>query len=509
VSAGGTGTSEFAFFFSTGLTVFDANGVLRPRLAQKVPSVEDGDWKILPDGGMEVTWKLRPNAVWHDGAPLTAADYEFGSRLLFDRAIPTFGRDGYNSTNIASATAVDAQTLVVHWKGPYLYANASAPNALPPVPRHLLLDLYEKGDTESFIRSPYWTTEYVGVGPFRLTSWVEGSSIEGVAFDQYVHGRPKVDRIIVRLIPDLNSLTVNLLAGEIDLVTVGNLRLAELKTIVERWGATGEGTGIPILQGTRALWPQFRDASAPWARDTRVREALWHMLDRQSLSDVLMLGFSGPADALIDAGDPTWPLLEQRGFKRRPFDLGQAQRLMAEAGWNRAPDGTYRDGSGSPFTIEVRGGSDYAQEITIATAQWKEAGLDSVLYVIPDSTANQRELQATFPGVLATGGGNYDGFIEASIATADNRWTGNNRGAYRSAPMERLYQDWQTNQFVEAQRLPRQADILKLANDDVVALQLYYNARPQAWSKRIRGPGPYQTPLTLQTSWNIHEWEVL
>jgi hypothetical protein len=75
--------------------------------------------------------------------------------------------------------------------------------------------------------------------------------------------------------------------------------------------------------------------------------------------------------------------------------------------------------------------------------------------------------------------------------------------------MDRLFHNWQTNQFVEAHRVPRQADILTLVNDEVVAMQLYYNARPQAWSKRVRGLGPYQTPLTLQTSWNIHEWEVL
>lgn len=173
VGVGGTGAGEVAYFFSAGLTAFDADGNPQPRLAQKVPRVEDADWKVLSDGTMEVTWKLRPSATWHDGAPLTSADYEFTDRLLHDRAIPMPGRDGYTSSAITVVMVVDPQTFVVRWKQPYLYANSAAPNALPPIPRHLLWDLYQQGDAQVFINSPYWTREFVGVGPFRVTNWVE------------------------------------------------------------------------------------------------------------------------------------------------------------------------------------------------------------------------------------------------------------------------------------------------------------------------------------------------
>src|SRR5437879_8860762 len=55
-----------AAIFHAGLTVYDVQGRLQPVLAQKVPSVTDGDWKVNPDGSMEVTWKIKPNAKWHD-----------------------------------------------------------------------------------------------------------------------------------------------------------------------------------------------------------------------------------------------------------------------------------------------------------------------------------------------------------------------------------------------------------------------------------------------------------
>lgn len=313
----------------------------------------------------------------------------------------------------------------------------------------------------------------------------------------------------MRLIPDRNALVVNLLAGEIDLILPGNIGSLDLKTIKESWDPVGGGTALPIMQGTRALHPQFRESTAPWAKDARIREALMHMLDRKAMADELQLGFTLPADASIGPKDPTWPLLEQRGFKRRPYDLAQAQRLMSEAGWTRWSDGLLRNPAGQPLSIEVRGGTDFIQEITVAAAQWKEAGIDSTVFAIPQTSPDQREMQATFPGVLATGGGSFDSHSAANIATAENRWSGGNRGAYRNPALEQMVRQWTADAFEEAKRLPVQANILELVNDDVVYISMYYNVRGQAWSKMVRGPGPFETPLTLIGSWNIHEWEMV
>jgi ABC-type transport system substrate-binding protein len=279
--------------------------------------------------------------------------------------------------------------------------------------------------------------------------------------------------------------------------------------IRDTWDPIAGGQAIPIIQGQRQLVPQFRDPTAPWARDVRVREAMAYMLDRQAMADILQQGFTVPADAFITPKDQTWPLLEQRGFKRRPHDLPEAQRLMGAAGWTRGSDGVYRDSGGQTLPMEVRGGSGFTQELTVVAAQWKDAGLDSSIFVIPDTTANERELQNASRGVQASSGGDYLAYTEAAIGTADNRWQGANRGAYRNPTMERLGQEWTASTFDVPKRLGLQADILKLLHDDVAYIPLYYNVRGQAWSKAVRGPGPFETPLTLQSLWNVHEWEML
>ena len=108
-SGSGDILKQLNYVFHAGLTVYDAQGNLQPRLATKVPRVEDGDWKVLPDGGMEVTWKLKPNLKWHDGTALTAEDFVFGIQLAKDPQLPLPHTGGVNL--VREVTAPDADTL--------------------------------------------------------------------------------------------------------------------------------------------------------------------------------------------------------------------------------------------------------------------------------------------------------------------------------------------------------------------------------------------------------------
>jgi ABC-type transport system substrate-binding protein len=66
---------------TTGLAGVDNTGVVQPRLAETVPSIDNGLWVVHTDGRMETTWKIRPGATWHDGAPFTAEDVLFTTRV--------------------------------------------------------------------------------------------------------------------------------------------------------------------------------------------------------------------------------------------------------------------------------------------------------------------------------------------------------------------------------------------------------------------------------------------
>jgi ABC-type transport system substrate-binding protein len=161
---------QIAWMFHSGLTSYDAQGNLEGRLARKIPSIQDGDWKVNADGTMDVTWKIRPNVKWHDGTPLTAADFAFGIQVARDPELPLPHTGGVEL--IQDATAPDAETLVIHWSQPYFGANLGKLQDIPAMPRHLVQDLYGQGDKQAFANSSYWTSQFVGLGPI---AWVSGS----------------------------------------------------------------------------------------------------------------------------------------------------------------------------------------------------------------------------------------------------------------------------------------------------------------------------------------------
>ena len=167
------------------LTAQDEHGVYQPQLAAQGVSAESGTWRLNPDGSMDVTWKLRPNVQWQDGAPFTSSDMLFTFNLKKDPLYPSV--DAAVLALMASATAPDPTTFVVHWANPYWAADAA--QGLVPLPEHLLAEPYARGDPEAFINSPFFTSDFIGLGPYRLTRWERGSEMDYARFDGYFLGR--------------------------------------------------------------------------------------------------------------------------------------------------------------------------------------------------------------------------------------------------------------------------------------------------------------------------------
>src|SRR5437879_1291410 len=112
------GVAEVERLLHAGLSVEDDQIEQRAALAEAVPSIENGLWRVFPDGRMETTWKLLPNAQWHDGVPLTADDFVFTAQVVQDKELPEFGDIAYES--LESVEAPDARTVVARWRKPFI-----------------------------------------------------------------------------------------------------------------------------------------------------------------------------------------------------------------------------------------------------------------------------------------------------------------------------------------------------------------------------------------------------
>src|SRR5205814_1800095 len=137
------------------------------------------------DGTMDTTFHLRPNINWHDGVAFTADDLMFSFAILQDPDLPTTGSQ---RRFMESASAPDPRTFVIHWSGTYVDAPQGAIGVIRP--KHILEDLYRR-DKEAFTNSPWFTTEFVGLGPYKLASWELGSHIDLARFEDYYQGRPR------------------------------------------------------------------------------------------------------------------------------------------------------------------------------------------------------------------------------------------------------------------------------------------------------------------------------
>jgi ABC-type transport system substrate-binding protein len=203
------GVEELEVLVTVGLTTGQGRGEpFVARLAETLPTTENGLWTLLPDGRMEVTWKLRGDVVWHDGNPITADDVLFTTTVQQDQRLPLVDLAPYKS--IESIAAPDARTLVVRWKHPYVYADKGF---VFPLPKHLLEVAYQSGDMERFQALPYWTEEFVGTGPYRVRQWMHGIGATLEANERYFLGRPKIDQIDIKFMPDPNTIATSRSAG--------------------------------------------------------------------------------------------------------------------------------------------------------------------------------------------------------------------------------------------------------------------------------------------------------
>jgi peptide/nickel transport system substrate-binding protein len=504
---GGNAAQQTRWLFHVSLTTRDEQGTLLPLLAEKIPTIDAGDWRFLPDGGMEVTWNLRPNARWHDGTPLSAEDFVFGIRVAKDPELAV----GTGALGLVQeATAPDPQTLVLRWSQPYFDANVAIPPAFTPLPRHLIADLYQQGDPKAFLNSSYWTTDFVGLGPYRLTEWELGSHTEAAAFDDYVLGRPKIDRIITRYFLNANTLVAAMLAGEIDLINPSTLKMEDVQPLLGTWGPQG-GKVIPSMSSIVTARLQFSDPAAPWVRDVRLRHALLHLTDRQVMADTFEPE-GGPAELLLDRQDPVYRLAEQRGFARYPYDVTRAERLLGESGWTRGADGIFQAG-GQRLRVDVTVQANSPVNVQHGLSlqdQWRRGGLESEAFQLPAVAPNINEMKVVNSrgvwlqpdNILPT----LEWFEAGKISSQQNNWIGNNVTGYNNPEFERRYGEYLGTLDV-GKRQSAQADLMRWIADEAFVLPLFYAVGSTITAHRAGIQGPTGvSPSHLVGTWNVHTW---
>jgi len=218
---------------NAGMANFTDQGALRPQLAEAVPGLDNGLWKLLADGRMETTWKIRAGAAWHDGTPLTADDLVFTARADQERQVPGFGN--VINTMIERVDAPDPATFVATWKSPFVGADTLFTRLRGlPLPKHILEEPYNE-NRATLVDHPYWGQQFVGTGPFKLRELISGSHLVLDANAEYVLGRPRIDVFEVKFTPDANVLMTTVLSDAAEITLGARLSIDQALQVQEAW----------------------------------------------------------------------------------------------------------------------------------------------------------------------------------------------------------------------------------------------------------------------------------
>lgn len=505
---GAPGDNAIQELVNTGLTEMDDGGISRPQLADAVPSLENGLWRLSDDGRMETTWKIKATASWHDGAAFTSGDLIFTLEALKDRDLPL--RRPAALTWIDSVEAPDPHTLTVRWAKPFIEAHTLFSRELAlPLPRHIL-ERPATADKASFNTLPYWSEEFVGTGPFKLRSLSRGANLILAANDHYVLGRPKIDDVEVKFLPDPNALVANVLAGEVDVFLGRGMNFERAMVVRDQWR---DGRLETRLSGLIVVYAQFLRASPTVVTDAQFRRALLHAIDRQQLVDALLPGHGSVAHVFLGPNEPVYMDVES-SVVRYDYDPLRAVQLVEGLGYSRGTDGALRDAAGQRLVVELRSEPLETEQKSLFAVNdfWQRLGIGVEPLVIPQQRTNDLEYRYTFPALYLRGHAsnvrtlvtNYHG-SQSPLPT--NRWSGSNRGRYVNAELDGLL-----DQYVSAIPMPQRTAILRQALQHVTehlpVMTLFYNTEFTLIGNRTRNVIATKVSSGAAKTWNSHEWDV-
>jgi len=496
-----------------------------PRLLAEQPSIENGGLKVTDDGKMIATYKLRPDVQWADGQPFTTDDLLFTFRFTQDPLMPFIDRAP--TALMESASAPDASTFVISYRQPYYLADALGLRAFWPLPAHLLQSAYETDvvqnkDAKAFLQRPYWNTDYVHVGPFKLTQFSPGEDTIFDAVPNYFLGRPKVDRIVVKQYPDVSAELAAILSGAVDLGPDNALQVEQGVDLKQQWDQNGGGHVYFATGTTRFLSFQF-DSTVPnyqpAIQDQRVRQALYEGLDRDAIADAVSAGIPDrAANELLPSDNPLYSYVKGAFKEQYPYDQNRAIATFESAGWRRAGSGMLANAAGAPLSIEVRTQGDLAPGATAAADMWKRIGVDSQPYIAPAELTRDANFRQQFPGVELTARGSEDSILTRleciEQPTPQNHFAGNNRGHWCNQDYERLVTQYRTSlqESGQGQAIKQIQDLvveqLPLLPVYVAVDVLYARKGVTAFQDDFAG-GADSGRIYGTFSRNAHEWDIV
>jgi peptide/nickel transport system substrate-binding protein len=355
-----------AFLMFEPLLSADDKGNPVPMLATSVPSMENGG---ISADGLTITYRLRKDAKWSDGVPVTSKDVKWSWQAIMNDANNIVSRHGYDY--VKSIDTPDDSTVIVHLKTRFApFVNtffAMSDQPFPVAPEHVL------SKYSDINQIPFDNEPKVSDGPFRFAEWSRNDHITLVRNDDFFLGKPGLDRIEIKVIPDENT-SLNLLKTH----AIDYMFQASPNTYPAL-------RGIPDIKLAYVNVNGYEDVqlnvSRPYLTDPRVREAIAYSIDKAKLVSTLTHGQMKEATEDV----PDWMWAFNPNVRSYPHDPAKARDLLRQAGWTPGPDGIMRKDGQSLVLVMVSNKSNVTrrQASLQLQAMLKQSGIQADIKYYP------------------------------------------------------------------------------------------------------------------------------
>ena len=365
-----------------GLVTNDERMNVVPVLASEIPTVSNGGVRLRADGGMDVTWKLRPNVRWHDGVLHTSADVKFTVDAINKGDWKPESVDGFD--RISSVDTPDSLTAVVHYRE--VYAPYQLQFVRGTLPHHVL-------HGQDIDRASAYNRAPLGTGPYRVAEWKTGEYILLERVPNYWRGAeyPKIKRILFKFLTNTTTRINQLKSGEVQMVAL------------VPWDKVRELRASPAIRLNQVVGNGYEHVSLnekryPAFRDLHVRRALAHAIDRETIVRTILDGLvqvvNGPIQPLSPAYEPQ--------VATYPFNPAKARALLDQAGWIAGADGTRRkDGAALRFELITQSGFAIRENVAQAIQQqFRDVGVDMRVRLVDGTSISGLWFNGDFDAML-------------------------------------------------------------------------------------------------------------
>jgi peptide/nickel transport system substrate-binding protein len=499
-----------------GLTGVDPDGNVYPELAEELPTIENGDVVVDEENyTMDVTWKMRQDIKWADGTPVTADDAIFTWDAITNPDTGTWVR---GSDYVDSIEKLDDYSFVFHYNTLYPgYLIQLGGDQLALWPAHYC-------DPEQGFVAWDCARQPLSNGPFILKEWLVGDHMTFVRNpDYYEVGKPYLDQVVVRIVPDDSVRKTMMIKGDAD------LNMWATEPMIDEF-KNYDNVKVSISDTNRWVMRLFpneaakgtTDAAAspnPFFSDVRVRRAVRMAIDVDTISSKIFLGYA----------KPVWTEFYRPPYvcdiPRPAYDPEGAKALLEEAGWKdtdgdgiRECHGCSSANEGDLLSFDFYTYSEYGEvlELThqLIAENLKAVGMDvqltmfegSVLWADPDSGGIEQNgdfnLDLWDDGYAGTDPTDY--LWELYYSAAAEPGGGWNVVRWINPDFDALLDEAYT--LDEAYRKDLFCQMAQILEDQLPVILLFSTVNADAYSARMDG---VQTNVNDLVSWNAADWKIV